>query len=103
MDQFKIAGYQFYDGDKIINKLIVGDELEINAEPKNKHDRNAVRISYNGFKIGYAPRIDNKLLSELLQNDIKMHCVVFDSAPDEDTWNRITVQVFLEGDTFIAS
>lgn len=103
LNQFKVAGYQYYNGDQIINNLMIGDELEINAEPGNKHDKNAVMISSNGIKIGYAPMIDNKMLSELLLHDMKLHCVVSEVLPEEDPWNRLTVQVFLEGKTFIAS
>ena len=103
MDQFKVAGYQFYDGDEIINSLDIGDILDLNAEPENEHDKNAIRISLNDIKIGYVPMVDNKLLFELVQNGLKMHCVVFDVEPEEDPWNRLTVQVYLEGDTYIAS
>ena len=103
LNQFYIAGYQFYDGDKILNDLNIGDELHISAEPKNEHDKNAVCLSYKDFKIGYAPKVDNKLLSELLINDVSIHCVVTEIRPDMDPWERLFVQVFLEGNTFIAS
>lgn len=103
MDQFKVAGYQFHDGDRIINQLEPGDLLELIPEPDNEHDKNAIRIGLGDIKIGYVPMVDNRLLSELLRNDIKLHCVVYDAEPEKDPWDRLEVQVYLEGDTYVAS
>jgi hypothetical protein len=54
-----IAGLAFGDGPDVVDQLRVGDRLTLTREPDNPHDRLAVRVDWNGRKLGYLPRPDN--------------------------------------------
>jgi hypothetical protein len=39
--------------------IAVGDAIKLMAEPSNLHDRNAVKVGWGGFQIGWVPRDEN--------------------------------------------
>src|SRR5262245_27995005 len=43
-----LAGYQFHAGSRVWEELKVGDKLTLSREPDNAHDRNAVRVEWQG-------------------------------------------------------
>lgn len=45
--------------------------LELEAEPKNEHDSNAVKVLYNGNKLGYIKVIHSECVFKALQNNLK--------------------------------
>jgi hypothetical protein len=54
---FPIAGWQFYQGDRVLHELREGENLNLVHEPKNQYDQNAVAIlTRDGVKLGYVPR-----------------------------------------------
>ncbi len=63
---FNIAGFTYYDGVDVFDKLKVGAEVLLKPEPDNKYDKYAVAIYFNGKKLGFIPRGTNKSISKLL-------------------------------------
>ena len=51
-----VAGFQFHEGPALIERMREGDVVTLVREPQNRHDRHAIRIDYDGRKIGYVPR-----------------------------------------------
>ncbi len=58
-----VAGFKYYDGKALWDGIKVGDRLNLVREPDNPHDGNAVRIEWNGRKLGYVPRRENAHLA----------------------------------------
>ncbi len=58
-----VAGFQYHQGEAIWPLLMVGTSLSLVREPENPHDPRAVRIDWQGQKLGYMPRIDNAAAS----------------------------------------
>ena len=58
-----LAGFRYYDGKSLWQEIKVGDPLALVREPDNPHDGNAVRIEWNGRKLGYVPRRENAHLA----------------------------------------
>lgn len=54
-----LAGYQHYDGKALWHEMKPGDMLALVREPDNPHDANAIRLEWQGRKLGYVPRRDN--------------------------------------------
>jgi hypothetical protein len=54
-----LAGFVYYDGRDIWDRMETGDRLTLIREPDNPHDSNAVRIDWQGHMLGYVPRRDN--------------------------------------------
>ena len=52
-----IAG-SYYCDTAVLNLLKVGAYLDIVAEPDNPYDKNAIKLLYNGQKIGYIAKED---------------------------------------------
>ncbi len=65
-DHFHIAGFTYYDGVLVFNKLKIGTELQLKAEPQNRYDEEAVAIYFGESKLGYVPESNNKALSVIL-------------------------------------
>jgi hypothetical protein len=61
-----VAGFQYADGMKVIDKMKEGDELDLVREPENVHDENAVAVYWKQNRIGYVPAIDNELPNAFL-------------------------------------
>lgn len=58
-----LAGYQYYDGKALWHEMKPGDALALVREPDNPHDANAIRLEWQGRKLGYVPRRDNSDLA----------------------------------------
>lgn len=63
---FHIAGFAYYDGLAVIQKLTVGKTVQLVAEPDNPYDAQAVAIYYKDYKLGYVPKNHTDWLSKLL-------------------------------------
>ena len=61
-----IAGFQYHQGESVWVQLSVGAPLQLIREPENKYDTRAVRIEFQGHKLGYLPRLDNATVSQLM-------------------------------------
>ncbi|PTN09606.1 HIRAN domain-containing protein [Mangrovibacterium marinum] len=63
---FSVAGFSYYEGVLVFNKLKIGTKLTLRAEPDNKYDPLAVAIYYKRHKLGFVPRNSNYSLAKLL-------------------------------------
>lgn len=64
---FYIAGFTYYEGVDVFNKLKIGTELSLKQEPDNNFDNYAVALFYKDTKLGYIPKNSNKEISKFLQ------------------------------------
>ncbi|RJP47104.1 MAG: hypothetical protein C4548_01595 [Desulfobacteraceae bacterium] len=97
LNKFFIAGFQYYDGPSLINRLHAGIELALKRDPANEYDPYAVEILFNQFKLGFVPRTDNKHISRLIAQNANLSCRVIQFAPEETTWRMVRVEVGLMG------
>lgn len=61
-----LAGFRHYEAPHLWRELRTGDRLTLVREPDNPHDRNAVRVEWRSFKLGYVPRAQNEAVARLL-------------------------------------
>ena len=66
-NHFCIAGFTYYEGPIVFNKLDIGAELQLVAETENKYDPKAVALYFEGHKLGFVPRNENKEMCKLLE------------------------------------
>ena len=62
-----IAGLQYYEVLEVWKQLKIGQELDLYPEPDNRYDEHAVIVSFDGKKLGYLPRSQNRVVSKILQ------------------------------------
>jgi hypothetical protein len=61
-----LAGFRYNDGRLVWNDMRTGDALTLVREPDNPFDADAIRLEWNGRKIGYVPRRENGALAREL-------------------------------------
>jgi hypothetical protein len=54
-----LAGFVYYDGKSVWERMKAGDILTLARDAANPHDTNAIRIAWQGHMLGYVPRRDN--------------------------------------------
>ncbi len=97
LNQFSVAGLQYYVDENKLKTFKIGDSLKLNADPENDHDRFAVKLLKNEKLIGYVPRSDNKHIFRLLKQGVNLHCEIIDINPNEVAWKQCRVKVELIG------
>ena len=67
-----LAGFVYYDGQAVWDRMRVGDMLTLAREPANPHDANAVRLEWQGRMLGYVPKRDNGDLARQMDHGAKV-------------------------------
>ena len=90
-----LAGSQYYSASRLWTVIRIGDRLSLAREPDNRYDRNAVRVEWNGQKLGYVPRAENRAVAQALNAGEKLEARVSRLRDDPDPWQRIEFEIFL--------
>lgn len=67
-----LAGFRHYEAPNLWDEIKPGDMLALVREPDNPHDRNAVRVEWRHFKLGYVPRAQNVAVARQLDRGTAM-------------------------------
>ena len=68
-----LAGRKYYDADEVWDKLKVGTLLQLQRDLENRHDADAVAVTYHNeedgedYRIGYLPRESNETVAAILE------------------------------------
>ncbi len=96
-DSFYIAGFTYYEGAYVFDKLKIGSTLEIKPDTKNKHDEFAVEILFEGKKLGYIPRGKNRDVAIILRAGYDIfEAVVQQISSEEYPEEQVKVGVFVK-------
>jgi hypothetical protein len=93
-----LAGSQYYALREVWLDLKLGDRLTLKREPDNRHDRQAIRVDWNGRQLGYVPRAENRAVAAALDGGEKLEARISKLRPASETldpWRRIEFEVFL--------
>jgi len=90
-----LAGSQYYAVAQVWHAIRPGDRLTLTREPDNRHDRNAVRVDWNGQQLGYVPRAENRAVARALDAGEKLEARVSKLRDDPDPWQRVEFEVYL--------
>ncbi len=90
-----VAGFQYHQGEVVWPMLAVGTSLTLVREPENQYDPRAVRVDWQGQKLGYVPRIDNAAVSHLLDSDQVVAATIVSLSDSTNPWDRIEFVVHL--------
>ena len=90
-----LAGSQFYAVARVWDEIRPGDRLTLTREPDNRHDRNAVRVDWNGQQLGYLPRAENRAVARALDAGEKLEARVSKLRKDPNPWQRVEFEVYL--------
>ena len=90
-----VAGFAFYEGPDVFSNLKIGAKLELLAQPDNPYDANAVSISFEGRRIGFLPRSENRKVSKFLyfgHGDI-IEAIINRVSPDAEPEHQIGIAI----------
>jgi len=90
-----IAGFQYHSGETVWPLLMVGTTLELVRESGNAYDHRAVRVDWQGQKLGYVPRIDNAAVCHLLDTGKEVSAEIVAMRDSDNPWDRVEFAVFL--------
>lgn len=90
-----LAGFQYHAGKTLWPQMQVGDALTLVREPDNPHDARAVRVEWQGHKIGYVPRRENADVARLLDRGQAMVARIARLAEGRDPWSRVRVEILV--------
>ncbi|MCX8023250.1 MAG: HIRAN domain-containing protein [Syntrophorhabdaceae bacterium] len=91
-----VAGFRYYDGERIWDGLSVEDPVTLIREPENPYDQRAIEVYHRKGKIGYIPRVDNTAISQLMDRREKVYASISWLKRDDDPWKRVGIKVWLE-------
>lgn len=90
-----LAGFQYHQGEVVWSSLVEGASLSLVREPGNAHDPRAVRVDWQGQKLGYVPRIDNAAVSHLLDAGHVLHAEIVALQESDNPWDRVEFAIML--------
>lgn len=88
-----LAGFQYHAGETLWPLLAVGQPLELVREPSNPHDQRAVRVDWQGRKLGYIPRMDNAAVAQLLDRGGGIRARIARLHKSHNPWERVQLEV----------
>ena len=82
--QCTLAGANFRPSEAraVCKALNIGDELDLEADPTNEYDSNAVKVIAEGEFIGFIPKTDNGPIVAALNRgeEVRVSVVAFESS-----------------------
>ena len=90
-----LAGFQYHAGKTLWPQMREGDMLTLIREPDNVHDAKAVRVEWQGHKIGYVPRRENADVARFMDGGQTLVARINRLAEVRDPWSRVRFDILL--------
>ena len=90
-----LAGFQYHAGKQLWSQMRVGDVLTLAREPDNVYDAKAVRVEWQGHKIGYVPRRDNSDVARFMDGGQILVARINRLAEVRDPWSRVRFEILI--------
>ena len=89
-----LAGFQYYEGEHVFNRIKIGDTVQLRRAPENKYDKRAVEVYWNGNMLGHIPRMANRGISQMMDGGEKIRGSVTRLTQSDDPWRRVEIALF---------
>ena len=93
-----LAGFVYYEGAGVWDRMKAGDRLTLLREPDNPHDTNAVRLEWQGRMLGYVPRRDNADLARQMDHGARVEGRITDLRRAANGRHRISYEIYVSLD-----
>jgi hypothetical protein len=91
-----LAGFRYHAAADVWRDLRVGDRLELEREPGNPHDGNAVKVLWRGRVLGYVPRRENAALAWGLDRGTPLRARISALAQHPNPARRLRFDIYVE-------
>jgi len=88
-----IAGFQYYEGERLFPQLNPGDLLQLRRAAENKYDKRAVEVYWQGNMLGHIPKIANMSVSQMMDRNMQLSAHITTLTPAYSPWQCITLIV----------
>lgn len=88
-----LAGFVYYDGQAMWDRMKPGDRLILARERDNPHDANAVRLEWQGRMLGYVPRKDNADLARQMDRGARVEARITELSRAANGRHRISYEI----------
>lgn len=92
-DEVQLAGFQYHAGESVWAELAEGHLLVLVREPGNPFDRSAIRVDWQGRKLGYVPRASNCQLANLMDQGVGATARIVGLAECRNPWYRVQLAI----------
>ena len=89
------AGLRYHKAKAVWDELQVGDRLSLVREPDNPYDAKAVRIEWNGHKLGYIPRTENQAVARQIDRGNPLQARITKLTYYRNHRRKLELEVFL--------
>ena len=90
-----LAGFRHYEAASLWDEIKPGDALTLIREPANPHDRNAIRVEWRGFMLGYVPRAQNETVARQMDHGTSVRARVSKVQHSRAPNQRIEFEVYV--------
>ena len=90
-----VAGFVYYEGQAVWDRIRTGDALTLVREPENAHDANAIRLTWQGHMLGYVPRSDNTGLARQMDLGARVRARVTALSRLANGRHRISYEIYV--------
>ncbi len=91
-----LAGFNYHQAPGVWRDMRVGDALQLAREPDNAYDARAVRVDWQGHKLGYVPRAQNAALAWAMDRGEALEARVSRLQPHRSPRKRMEFEVYVE-------
>jgi hypothetical protein len=91
----RVAGFRYYEGRKQWPNMQLKDNLTLVRESENSFDANAVRVEWQGHKLGYVPRAENTALARFMDHGQHMEARITALSKEKRRGRWIEFDVYL--------
>ena len=92
-----VAGYAYALDPERETRFAAGQPLTLVREPDNPHDPRAIRLEWQGEKIGYVPRPDNIAYAQRLDAGEAVAARISEFSPQAPPWKRLWFEIMQNG------
>lgn len=90
-----LAGFQYHQGEACWPELQLNACLTLTREQENRHDARAIRVDWQGRKLGYVPRAENATLASLMDRGHRLEARIQSLKESPDPWKRVALEIYL--------
>jgi hypothetical protein len=95
LQESPLAGFQFYEGERLWPRLRVGQHLTLRRRSDNPHDPRAVEIWWRGRMLGHLQRVDNCAVAQMLDRGEPLAARITRLQESSSPWERVRFEVNL--------
>jgi hypothetical protein len=89
------AGLRYHDAKAVWDQMQDGDTLTLVREPENPYDLSAVRVDWNGHKLGYIPRTQNEAVARQMDRGNRLQARITKLTKYRNHRRKLEFEVFL--------